>query len=145
MDLLGGLLSNRGLAAHLQGDLAAARAGLERVITLHEGRAERHTVPRLPSEAETHEHQVRPAPGRGRRARARQLLQYLCATFSLKQSAPEGFTPRQCALVEGWRRAILTIAAQEMLHLASVNNPSAIGPRPKCAAQLARAGTLLLR
>ena len=57
--------------------------------------------------------------------------QYLFAAFSLKQSADEGLTQRQVALVGGWRWVLLGIAAQEMLHLAAVNNLlSAIGAAP---------------
>lgn len=57
--------------------------------------------------------------------------QYLFAAFSLKQAPEEGLTERQCASVQRWRRVILEIAAQEMLHLAMVNNLlTAVGAAP---------------
>jgi Ferritin-like len=57
--------------------------------------------------------------------------QYLFAAFSLKRSVDEGLEPRQLRLVENWRTTILEIAAQEMMHLALVNNLlSAIGGAP---------------
>ena len=57
--------------------------------------------------------------------------QYLFAAFSLKRSIDEGLTERQLPMVESWRSTILEIAAQEMMHLALVNNLlSAIGGAP---------------
>jgi hypothetical protein len=59
------------------------------------------------------------------------MVQYLFAAFSLKQSAAEGLTEAEAAAVRRWRGQIMHIAAQEMLHLALVQNVlSAIGAAP---------------
>src|SRR5690349_19133209 len=56
---------------------------------------------------------------------------YLYAAFSLKQSAGEGLTTSEAEAVQGWRKHIFHIAAQEMLHLALVQNLlSATGAAP---------------
>src|SRR6476620_2762519 len=48
------------------------------------------------------------------------MLQYLFAAFSLKQDASEGLAPERQAAVDRWRKTLLSIGAQEMLHLALV-------------------------
>ena len=59
------------------------------------------------------------------------MCQYLFAAFSLKQRIEEGLTAEQLDAVIGWRRTILHVAAEEMLHLALVHNVlSAIGSAP---------------
>jgi len=59
------------------------------------------------------------------------MCQYLFAAFSLKQRLDEGLTEAEQAAVARWRRQILHVAAQEMLHLALVQNLlSAIGGAP---------------
>ena len=59
------------------------------------------------------------------------MTQYLFAVFSLKQSAAEGLSGGEAAAVQRWRGQIMHIAAQEMLHLALVQNLlSAIGAAP---------------
>ncbi len=59
------------------------------------------------------------------------MAQYLFAAFSLKQSVAEGLSDDEAAAAQRWRRQILHIAAQEMLHLALVQNLlSAIGAAP---------------
>jgi len=59
------------------------------------------------------------------------MAQYLFAAFSLKQSAGEGLADAELAAAARWRRQIMHIAAQEMLHLALVQNLlSAIGAAP---------------
>ena len=59
------------------------------------------------------------------------MCQYLFAAFSLKQQAEEGLTDEQLDAVNRWRRTILHVAAEEMLHLALVHNVlSAIGSAP---------------
>jgi CDGSH-type Zn-finger protein/truncated hemoglobin YjbI len=59
------------------------------------------------------------------------MAQYLFAAFSLKKSTAEGLTETEAEAVERWRKQILHIAAQEMLHLALVQNLlSAIGAAP---------------
>ena len=59
------------------------------------------------------------------------MAQYLFAAFSLKQSTAEELSDAEAAAVQRWRRQILHIAAQEMLHLALVQNLlSAIGAAP---------------
>ena len=59
------------------------------------------------------------------------MCQYLFAAFSLKQQLDEGLTDEQLDAVTRWRRMILHVAAEEMLHLALVHNVlSAIGSAP---------------
>ena len=59
------------------------------------------------------------------------MCQYLYAAFSLKQSADEGLTASEAEAVQRWRKHIFHIAAQEMLHLALVQNLlSATGAAP---------------
>ena len=62
------------------------------------------------------------------------MCQYLFAAFSLKQSADEGLTDAELTAVRRWRKQILHVATQEMLHLALVHNLlSAIGGAPHLA------------
>ncbi len=62
------------------------------------------------------------------------MLQYLFAAFSLKQSVEEGLTPESLAAVERWRKTLLGISHQEMLHLALVQNLlTAVGAAPRLA------------
>ncbi len=59
------------------------------------------------------------------------MCQYLYAAFSLKQSADEGLSASEAEAVQRWRKHIFHIAAQEMLHLALVQNLlSATGAAP---------------
>jgi hypothetical protein len=59
------------------------------------------------------------------------MLQYLYATFSLKQRVDEGLTPEQLAAVERWRKVVDGITVQEMLHLALASNLlAAVGMAP---------------
>src|SRR5438132_11090959 len=59
------------------------------------------------------------------------MCQYLFAAFSMKEQAGEGLTEAQAATVRRWRKQISHVAAQEMLHLALVQNLlSAIGAAP---------------
>jgi CDGSH-type Zn-finger protein/truncated hemoglobin YjbI len=59
------------------------------------------------------------------------MCQYLFAAFSMKEHASEGLTEDQAATVRRWRKQISHVAAQEMLHLALVQNLlSAIGAAP---------------
>jgi len=56
---------------------------------------------------------------------------YLFAAFSLKREESEGLSAQQMNVVQRWDRAITTVAVQEMLHLALVNNLlSAVGGSP---------------
>ena len=58
--------------------------------------------------------------------------QYLFTGFSLKRDAEEGLEPRHLAAVNRWRAVIFEVAAQEMMHMALVNNLlSAIGAAPR--------------
>ena len=50
------------------------------------------------------------------------MCQYLYAAFSLKQSADEGLSAAEAEAVQRWRKHIFHIGAQEMLHLALVQN-----------------------
>jgi hypothetical protein len=62
------------------------------------------------------------------------MCQYLFAAFSLKQHADEGLSPEELDAVTRWRRTIAHVAADEMLHLALVQNVlSAIGAAPHLA------------
>jgi hypothetical protein len=59
------------------------------------------------------------------------VLAYLFAAFSLKTDVSEGLTEEQHEAVKRWERVISEVAAQEMLHLASVSNLlTAIGGAP---------------
>jgi hypothetical protein len=59
------------------------------------------------------------------------MCQYLFAAFSLKQHADEGLAPEELEAVKRWRQTISHVAAEEMLHLALVQNVlSAIGAAP---------------
>jgi hypothetical protein len=60
----------------------------------------------------------------GKAAALEQLVmcQYLYAAFSMKDRQDDGLTDVQLEAVKRWRREILHIAAQEMLHLALVQN-----------------------
>src|SRR6187549_3797617 len=62
------------------------------------------------------------------------MLQYLFAAFSLKQDVREGVTPDQLVAIQRWRKTLLDISAQEMLHLALVQNLlTAVGAAPRFA------------
>ena len=50
------------------------------------------------------------------------MCEYLFAAFTLKQRADEGLTAEQLAAVDRWRKQIFTVARQEMLHFALVQN-----------------------
>src|SRR6266566_1210484 len=50
------------------------------------------------------------------------MCQYLCAAFSLKQTADEGLSGAELAATARWRKQVSHVAAQEMLHLALVHN-----------------------
>jgi hypothetical protein len=50
------------------------------------------------------------------------MCEYLYAAFSLKHTAGPGLRDDQLPAVERWRKMILTIAAQEMMHWAMVQN-----------------------
>jgi len=59
------------------------------------------------------------------------MCEYLYAAFSLRSSVGPGLRADQLAAVEQWRKMILGIAAQEMLHWAMVQNMlSAVGSAP---------------
>jgi hypothetical protein len=62
------------------------------------------------------------------------MLQYLFAAFSLKQKVSEGITAEQLEAIQGWRKTLLSIGEQEMLHLALVQNLlTAVGAAPRLA------------
>ena len=50
------------------------------------------------------------------------LCEYLFAAFTMKQRLDEGLTAVQLEAVDRWRKTILTVARQEMLHLTLVQN-----------------------
>ena len=59
------------------------------------------------------------------------MCQYLYAAFSMKDREDDGLRPEQLEAVKRWRREILHIAEQEMLHLALVQNVlTAVGAAP---------------
>ena len=62
------------------------------------------------------------------------MLQYLFAAFSLKQDVSEGVTADQLVAIKRWRKTLLEISAQEMLHLALVQNLlTSVGAAPRFA------------
>src|SRR5262249_58720360 len=62
------------------------------------------------------------------------MCQYLFAAFSLKKRAEEGLSDPELDATQRWRRSVMHIATQEMLHLALVHNIlSAIGAAPHLA------------
>ena len=59
------------------------------------------------------------------------LCEYLYAAFSLKSAPGPGVADRQLEAIERWRSVLLTIATEEMLHWALVNNLlTAVGSAP---------------
>ncbi len=50
------------------------------------------------------------------------MCEYLFAAFTLKQRTDEGVTADQLAAIDRWRKTILEVAKQEMLHFALVQN-----------------------
>ena len=60
----------------------------------------------------------------GKAAQLEQLVmcQYLYAAFALKDREDDGLEPSQLEATRRWRRELLHIAEQEMLHLALVQN-----------------------
>jgi len=62
------------------------------------------------------------------------MLQYLFAAFSLKGSVNEGLSEASLEAIQRWRRTLLSIGGQEMLHLALVQNLlTAVGAAPRFA------------
>jgi hypothetical protein len=62
------------------------------------------------------------------------MLQYQFAAFSLKLKLDEGISPEALPAVQRWRRTLLEISEQEMLHLAIVQNLlTAVGAAPRFA------------
>jgi len=56
---------------------------------------------------------------------------YQFAAFSLKQGVDEGVTEKQLEAIQRWRRCLLDIAVEEMLHLANASNLlTAVGGSP---------------
>jgi len=59
------------------------------------------------------------------------MLQYLYTAFSMRDREDDGLPPEQLEAVRRWRRVLLEIAGQEMLHLALVQNLlTAVGAAP---------------
>jgi ferritin-like protein len=59
------------------------------------------------------------------------MCQYLYAAFSIKDRDDEGLAPEQLEAVRRWRRELIHIGEQEMLHLALVQNLlTAVGAAP---------------
>jgi hypothetical protein len=59
------------------------------------------------------------------------MCQYLYAAFTMRDREDDGLAPEQLEAVKRWRREILHIAEQEMLHLALVQNVlTAVGGAP---------------
>ncbi|MBI2763536.1 MAG: ferritin-like protein [Chloroflexi bacterium] len=62
------------------------------------------------------------------------MCQYLYAAFSMKDREDDGLAPEALAMVKRWRRELIHIAEQEMLHLAIVQNVlTAVGAAPRLA------------
>jgi len=56
---------------------------------------------------------------------------YLFTAFSLKKTVEEGLPPEAVEAVQRWKRSIITVAVEEMFHLAVVNNLlTALGAAP---------------
>ncbi|HYW57150.1 MAG TPA: ferritin-like protein [Polaromonas sp.] len=59
------------------------------------------------------------------------LCSYLYAVFSLKEREDEGLDPKELAVVAGWRKTLMGLCVEEMVHLAQVCNLMvALGSRP---------------
>ena len=59
------------------------------------------------------------------------MCEYLYAAFSLRSTPGPGLRDDQFEVVEGWRRVLFEIAAQEMMHWAVVQNLlTAVGSAP---------------
>jgi hypothetical protein len=59
------------------------------------------------------------------------MCSYLYAAFSLKRAGSTGLSPTESEAVERWRRTILAVATDEMVHLLLMANLSiALGGRP---------------
>jgi len=59
------------------------------------------------------------------------MCEYLFAAFSMKQRLDEGITADQKAAIDRWRKVVLEVAKQEMLHFALVQNLlTSIGAAP---------------
>ena len=62
------------------------------------------------------------------------MLQYLFAAFSLKQGVSEGLTDDELVAVKRWRKTLLEISEQEMLHMALAENLlTSLGAAPRLA------------
>ncbi len=62
------------------------------------------------------------------------MLTYLFAAFSLKQNVTEGLSAKTVVAVHRWRKTLLNIGEQEMLHLALVQNLlTSVGAAPRLA------------
>jgi Ferritin-like len=60
------------------------------------------------------------------------MCQYLFAAFSLKTSTAEGVDDRQLRAIGKWKKAVASVATEEMLHLGLVNNLlAALGAAPR--------------
>ena len=60
------------------------------------------------------------------------MCTYLYAAFSLKEGVAEGLTAEEAAAVSRWRQVLLSVAIEEMGHLAAVwNITSALGGSPR--------------
>src|SRR5690242_20653386 len=60
------------------------------------------------------------------------MCTYLYAAFSLRSGTEEGLSELEATAVEGWRRAILRVAIDEMGHLTAVwNITAALGGMPR--------------
>src|SRR5580658_10296611 len=60
------------------------------------------------------------------------MCTYLYAAFSLKDGESDGLAPEEAAAVKRWRQVLLSVAIEEMGHLAAVwNITSALGASPR--------------
>src|ERR1700756_5837356 len=60
------------------------------------------------------------------------MCTYLYAAFSLRDGVAEGLTTEEAAAVGRWRQLLLSVAIEEMGHLAAVwNITSALGASPR--------------
>lgn len=86
------------------------------------------TVPGAPTMVLQHREALTYTLGKAAALEQLVMCQYLYAAFSMKDREDEGLTPVQLEAVRRWRRELVHIAEQEMLHLALVQNLlSAVG------------------
>jgi hypothetical protein len=80
------------------------------------------TVPGAPTMVLQHREALTYTLGKAAALEQLVMCQYLYAAFSMKDRDDDGLTPAQLEATRRWRRELIHIAEQEMLHLALVQN-----------------------